>query len=125
MGILLDVEHVCKSFGGLKANDNLSFSVEKGEIIGLIGPNGSGKSTLINVITGNYVASSGRIRFKGHDIIGLAPYSINRLGIARTYQVVQPFVGMSVQENVATGALFGRTGMKRTRKAALEKQMRC
>jgi branched-chain amino acid transport system ATP-binding protein len=121
MGILLDVDNVCKSFGGLQANRDLSFSIEEGEIIGLIGPNGSGKSTLINVITGNYNADSGKIRFKGNDIAGLPPYSINRLGIARTYQVVQPFVGMSVQENVATGALFGRTGMKRTRKSALEK----
>jgi branched-chain amino acid transport system ATP-binding protein len=121
MGVLLAVDHTSKFFGGLGANQNLTFDIEEGEIIGLIGPNGSGKTTLINVITGNYTADSGRIRFKGHDIVGLAPYAINRLGIARTYQVVQPFVGMSVQENVATGALFGRTGKKRTMKEAMEK----
>jgi len=121
MGVLLEVENVSKFFGGLGANQNLTFHIEEGEIIGLIGPNGSGKTTLINVITGNYTADSGRIRFIGRDIVGLTPYAINRLGIARTYQVVQPFVGMSVQENVATGALFGRSGRKRTLKAGLQK----
>ena len=121
MDELLEVENVSKYFGGLGANENLTFNIRAGEIIGLIGPNGSGKTTLINVITGNYPADSGRIRFRGRDIIGLTPYAINRLGIARTYQVVQPFVGMSVQENVATGALFGRSGKNRTIKAAVEK----
>lgn len=121
MGVLLEVENVSKFFGGLGANQNLTFNIEGNEIIGLIGPNGSGKTTLINVITGTYTADSGRIRFIGHDIVGLTPYVINRLGIARTYQVVQPFVGMSVQENVTTGALFGRSGKNRILKAGLEK----
>jgi len=121
MGVLLEVENVSKYFGGLGANQNLTFNIETGEIIGLIGPNGSGKTTLINVITGNYTADRGRIRFIDRDIVGLTPYAINRLGIARTYQVVQPFVGMSVQENVATGALFGRPGKNRTMKAARKK----
>ena len=121
MAVLLEVENLSKFFGGLGANQDLTFNIEGGEIIGLIGPNGSGKTTLINVITGNYTADGGRIRFLGRDIVGLTPYVINRLGIARTYQVVQPFVGMSVQENVATGALFGRSGKNRTLKAGLEK----
>ena len=121
MEVLLSIKNVSKYFGGLAANKDLSFDIEKGEIIGLIGPNGSGKTTLINVITGNYAVDQGSIRFKGHDILGLKPYTINRLGIARTYQVVQPFVGMSVLENVVAGVLFGRDGKGRKMKAAWEK----
>jgi branched-chain amino acid transport system ATP-binding protein len=121
MEVLLSIKNVSKYFGGLAANKDLCFDIEKREIIGLIGPNGSGKTTLINVITGNYAADQGSIRFKNHEILGLKPYTINQLGIARTYQVVQPFVGMSVRENVVSGVLFGRNGKGRKMKAALER----
>lgn len=100
MEFVLEAKNVNKYFGGLKANQDLTFNIEKGEIIGLIGPNGSGKTTLINVISGNYPADGGSIQFRGEEILGLKPYVINRLGIARTYQVVQPFVGMNVRECV-------------------------
>ncbi len=121
MEVLLSIKNVSKYFGGLAANKDLSLDIEKGQIIGLIGPNGSGKTTLINVITGSYTADHGSIRFKGQDILRLKPYTINRLGIARTYQVVQPFIGMSVRENVVSGVLFGRDGKGRKMKAAWEK----
>jgi len=121
MGALLSIKNVSKYFGGLAANKAISFDIEAGEIIGLIGPNGSGKTTLINVITGNDVADQGSIRFKGHEIVRLKPYIINRLGIARTYQVVQPFIGMSVRENVVAGVLFGRDGKGRKMGVAWER----
>lgn len=121
MNAFLSVQNVTKHFGGLAANKDISFDVEKGEVVGLIGPNGSGKTTLINVITGNYTADRGSIRFDEHELTGMNPYAINRLGVARTYQVVQPFVGMSVRENVVAGVLFGRTGKGRKMKEAWEK----
>lgn len=121
MQALLSIKNVSKYFGGLAANKNISFDIDAGEIIGLIGPNGSGKTTLINVITGNYGAEQGSVQFQGHEVLGLKPYTINQLGIARTYQVVQPFVGMSVHENVVSGVLFGRNGTGRKMKAALQR----
>ena len=121
MSLLLEAKKVDKYFGGLAANRDLTFDIKKGEIVGLIGPNGSGKTTLINVITGNYTADNGSIQFKGQEIMGLTSYKINRLGIARTYQVVQPFFGMTIRENVVVSALFGRNGAGRTVKAALER----
>lgn len=121
MHALLSIKNVSKHFGGLAANKDISFDIETGEIIGLIGPNGSGKTTLINVIAGNDPAEQGSVQFQGHEILGLKPYTINQLGIARTYQVVQPFVGMSVLENVVSGVLFGRNGKGRKMKAAMEK----
>ena len=121
MGVLLELGSVSKSFGGLKALQDISFGMEKGEILGLIGPNGAGKSTLINLISGNYTVDNGKIRFQGREIQHLKPNRINRLGIARTYQVVQPFYGISVRGNVATGALFGRLGSGRKMKEALQR----
>jgi len=121
MSLLLEAKKVDKYFGGLAANRGLTFDIKKGEILGLIGPNGSGKTTLINVITGNYTADNGSIQFKGREIMGLTSYKINRLGIARTYQVVQPFFGMTVRENVVASVLFGRNGAGLTVKAALER----
>jgi branched-chain amino acid transport system ATP-binding protein len=103
---LLSVKNVTRLFGGLRAVDGVSFTVEVGEILGLIGPNGAGKTTLINVITGVHPASRGTIRLEGRDITRLKPYRIARLGLARTFQIVQPFPKMTVAENVAAGALF-------------------
>jgi branched-chain amino acid transport system ATP-binding protein len=107
---ILEAAGLTKRFGGLWANRDISFHIGEGEILGLIGPNGSGKTTLINILGGNYQADQGSILFAGKHIAGLKPYEICRLGISRTYQVVQPFAGMTVLENVIAGALFGRQG---------------
>jgi branched-chain amino acid transport system ATP-binding protein len=106
MTALLALDGVSRRFGGLNAVDGVSFSVEKGEILGLIGPNGAGKTTLINLITGVHPATGGSVRFEGRDITRLRPYRIARLGLARTFQIVQPFPKMTVLENAAAGALF-------------------
>jgi len=97
---ILEVDSVTKKFGGLKAVDNARFKVEKKEIVGLIGPNGAGKTTLFNVISGYYAPSSGKVIFKGKDISGKRPYKLADLGIGRTFQVVKPFPGLSVLENI-------------------------
>jgi branched-chain amino acid transport system ATP-binding protein len=106
---ILEGEGITKNFGGVIANRDISFFLEEREILGLIGPNGSGKTTLINIVGGNIKPDRGEIRFEGKNIIGLKPYRICRLGICRTYQVVQPFSGMTVRETVVAGTLFGRT----------------
>jgi branched-chain amino acid transport system ATP-binding protein len=106
MTALLSLDRVSRKFGGLNAVDNVSFDVAKGEIVGVIGPNGAGKTTLINLITGVHPATAGRVRFEGHDITQRRPYQVARLGLARTFQVVQPFPKMTVVDNVAAGALF-------------------
>jgi branched-chain amino acid transport system ATP-binding protein len=114
MTALLTLDNVSRRFGGLNAVDGVSFSVEKGEIVGLIGPNGAGKTTLINLITGVHPATAGRVRFEDNDITRARPYQIARLGIARTFQIVQPFPKMTVVDNVAAGALFcGHAGSVR------------
>lgn len=103
---MLEIRNLSKSFGGLQAIGELSFSVGEGEFVGVIGPNGAGKTTLMNLVTGLMRPSSGDIVFDGNSIAGLAPYKISRLGVGRTFQVVRPFAEMSVEENVMTGALF-------------------
>jgi len=114
MTALLSLDNVSRRFGGLNAVDRVSFSVGKGEIVGLIGPNGAGKTTLINLITGIHPATTGHVRFEGHDITYSRPYQIARLGLTRTFQIVQPFPKMTVVENVAAGALFcGHAGSVR------------
>src|SRR4051812_3336757 len=106
MTALLTLDNVSRRFGGLNAVNGVSFSVEKGEIVGLIGPNGAGKTTLINLITGVHPATAGRVNFEGQDITRAKPYQIARQGLARTFQIVQPFPKMTVVDNVAAGALF-------------------
>jgi branched-chain amino acid transport system ATP-binding protein len=114
MTALLTLDNVSRRFGGLNAVDGVSFSVDKGEIVGLIGPNGAGKTTLINLITGVHPATAGRVRFEDNDITRARPYQIARLGLARTFQIVQPFPKMTVVDNVAAGALFcGHAGSVR------------
>ena len=122
MSALLSVEGVTRAFGGLNAVDNVTFSVGQGEILGLIGPNGAGKTTLLNVISGVHPATRGKVGFAGTDITRLKPYQVARLGLARTFQIVQPFPKMSVVENVAAGALFaGRAGgVEQAHASALE-----
>ena len=105
---LLELQNVTKSFGGLNAVDNVSFSVERGELIGLIGANGAGKTTLFSVIAGNLKPTSGDIRLDGQSIANLPPFRVSQLGIARTFQIVRPFLAMTVEENVEIAALFGR-----------------
>jgi branched-chain amino acid transport system ATP-binding protein len=103
---LLQLDGVTRRFGGLRAVSNVTLSVPAGEVIGLIGPNGAGKTTLVNVITGVHPASSGTVRFAGEDITRLKPSQAARRGIARTFQIVQPFPEMTVLENVAAAAMF-------------------
>lgn len=102
---LLRLEGVTKRFGGLVANNSVSFSVAEGEILGLIGPNGAGKSTLFEVITGYQRPQAGQVTFQGHDLVGLRPDQVNRLGIGRTFQKVRPFLGMTVIENVMVAGM--------------------
>jgi branched-chain amino acid transport system ATP-binding protein len=102
---LLTVSGVTKRFGGLIANNRVSFEVAEGEILGLIGPNGAGKSTLFEVINGYYPPDGGEIRFQGQSLVGLRPDQVNRMGIGRTFQKVRPFLGMTVIENVMVAAM--------------------
>jgi len=101
---LLRVERVSKGFGGLIALDDVSLAVEAGRITALIGPNGAGKTTLFSVISGFLAPSAGRVLHNGIDITGQQPYLLARRGIARTFQIVQPFAGLTVHENIAIGA---------------------
>lgn len=98
---------VTRRFGGVAAVKEVDFEVEPGEIYGLIGPNGAGKTTLLNCISGVFPVDGGEIRFKGTDISKLKPYRIAQLGIGRTFQVVRPFEGLTVRENVMIGGFFG------------------
>jgi len=105
---LLEVYNVTKDFGGLRANSEVSFSMEKGELVGLIGPNGAGKTTLFNCISGLHPVSSGRILFGGEDITDLKAYEVARRGLARTFQVYTASGDLNVAENVMIGC-FMRT----------------
>ncbi|MBM3408709.1 MAG: ABC transporter ATP-binding protein [Betaproteobacteria bacterium] len=106
MSALLELRAVSRRFGGLAAVNDVSLSVNRGEIIGLIGPNGAGKTTLVNVITGVHPASAGTVMFDGRDVTRFAPWQAARAGIGRTFQIVQPFPELTVVENVAAAALF-------------------
>ena len=110
-----------KRFGGLSAIEGLDFSVTEGEILALIGPNGAGKTTLVNVITGALPVDEGEILLRARRIDQLASHHRNRLGIARTFQIVRPFRGLTVRQNVLTGALFGRADGHRTMRQARER----
>ena len=100
---LLDIQHVCMYFGGVHAVEDMSVSLGNDEILGIIGPNGSGKSTLINVLTGVYSPTSGKVIFDGKDITGFPPHKIAAMGIARTFQNLRVFSAMTVEDNVITG----------------------
>ena len=103
-GVVLEVDSVGKSFGALAALSKVSFAVSQGQVFSVIGPNGAGKSTLFNVISGLHVPSVGHVRFRGREIAGLAPEAINRLGIAKTFQITNIFPEISVFENVRVAA---------------------
>ncbi len=106
---MLNAYNVTKQFGALKAVDNLSFEVQKGQIFGIAGPNGAGKSTVYNLITGFY-NYEGKIEFDGRDITGKPPYRIAKAGIARTFQVPQIFPSLTVLKSISVGSRFGAAG---------------
>jgi branched-chain amino acid transport system ATP-binding protein len=107
---MLKVAGLCKRFGGFLAVNQVSFEVREGEILGLIGPNGSGKSTTFNLIAGTLRPSDGSISFAGQEIAGLPAHRICRSGIARTFQIPRPFRKLSLIENVALAASYGKAG---------------
>jgi branched-chain amino acid transport system ATP-binding protein len=109
----LELRGVTKRFGGVAAVDGVTFEVGEGEIVGIIGPNGAGKTTLLNCISGLHRLDGGDIRWEGASIAGMAPHRIAKLGIGRTFQIVKPFGSMTVRENAAVGALFGRADARR------------
>ena len=104
---LLKISGLTKRFGGLTAVDQVSFDVPAGRIVGVIGPNGSGKTTLFANVSGFQTPDAGTVEFEGRDVTGLKPSALCALGIARTFQIVQPFAGLSVFDNIVTGALRG------------------
>ncbi|WP_158970392.1 ABC transporter ATP-binding protein [Chachezhania sediminis] len=107
---LLDVKNVTKQFGGLKALSDVSMTVEAGEIFGLMGANGAGKTTLFSVIAGHVPPTAGEVHFDGRRITGASPSRICRAGLCRTFQIVRPFGGLTVAENVRVAALYGAGG---------------
>jgi branched-chain amino acid transport system ATP-binding protein len=120
MALLLEVEGVSKSFSGLRAVQDVTFAVNEGEILALIGPNGAGKTTCFNVIAGVYRADAGAVRLAGERIDGRRPDQICRAGVGRTFQLVKPFAGLSVLDNVVVGALNASRTVGEARKRAYE-----
>ena len=116
---LLQVINVSKKFGGLSANEAVTFSVGEAQVVGLIGPNGAGKTTLFNCVAGYFPPSSGSILLKGREMAGLGPEQSARAGIARTFQIARTFGSMTACENVLTGALLVNRSVSRARVAAL------
>ncbi|ARP77685.1 ABC transporter ATP-binding protein [Bordetella genomosp. 6] len=110
MTAILEIRDVTRRFAGLVAVNQVSFTLAEGEILGLIGPNGAGKTTLISLISGTLAPTHGEILYQGKPIGALPAYRRARLGIGRTFQIMRPFPGLSVLDNVAVGALFGRGG---------------
>ncbi|HVP52489.1 MAG TPA: ABC transporter ATP-binding protein [Terriglobales bacterium] len=103
---LLEIDHVSKRFGGLRAINNVAFAIEENEIAFIVGPNGAGKTTLFNLITGVFHPDEGNIRFQGRDITHITPNHAARLGIGRTFQIVKPLRNLTVLENVMLGAFL-------------------
>ena len=117
---LLNVENLCKSFGGLKAINALDFQVDEGEIVGIIGPNGSGKTTFLNLLTGFLKPNTGKITFRGQDITGLARYKVSQKGMGRTFQLCKPFLEFTALQNVMVGRAYGQEPSKNMKTAANE-----
>ncbi len=116
----LKVEGLSKSFGGLQAVQNVEFELQKGEILGLIGPNGSGKTTTMNLLTGFLKPNSGTILLNGDDIAGLPRYRVCRKGVARTFQIIKPFLEFTALKNVMVGRVYGQEPARNMREAADE-----
>jgi branched-chain amino acid transport system ATP-binding protein len=112
--LLLRVKGLSRAFGGLQALSRVSFEIERGEIVGVIGPNGAGKTTLFAVLSGFLTPSHGEIRFMETSIAGMRPDRLCHLGIARTFQVVRPFLEMTVFENVKAASVFGKPSRRST-----------
>lgn len=117
---ILKVEHATKSFGGLVANEDISFEAREGEIIGVVGPNGAGKTTLFNSLSGAHRLTSGRIYFRDQDITRLSAHDICRRGIGRTFQIPQSLNQMTVLENVLVGSMIRHREMRKAREHAKE-----
>lgn len=117
---VLDVQGVSKYFGGLQANEDVSFHVNAGEIVSIIGPNGAGKSTLFSCVTGFHRLDKGRVLFKGQDITNWKPHAIGQLGIVRTFQIAQVISDMTVLENVMTGAFLRHNNVSEVHRKAEE-----
>jgi len=117
---LLELAGLAKRFGGLAAVSHLDLTVDAGEIVGLIGPNGAGKTTVFHLVAGFHAPSAGAIRFKGASIVGLKPHAICRRGLARTFQLVQPFAGLTAVENVMVGAFNRERDTSAARRIAEE-----
>jgi branched-chain amino acid transport system ATP-binding protein len=115
--VTLRATGLSKRFGGLLAVSGVDLELHAGKLLGVIGPNGAGKSTLINLLTGHARPTTGRVEIDGRDLTGARPWRIAHAGVARTFQIVKPFRGMTVLDNVAVGALFG-PGHQRTVAAA-------
>jgi branched-chain amino acid transport system ATP-binding protein len=120
MSALLTVNGVSKRFRGLLAVDGVSFTVEQGAIFAIIGPNGAGKTTLFNTVAGIYAPDTGSISFRGERIDGLTPAAVCQRGIGRTFQIVRPFPGLTVEDNVIVGALLRRPDVAAARARAHE-----
>jgi len=107
MAPLLSVDGLTRSFGGLRAVDDLQFALAPGEIVGLLGPNGSGKTTVLNLISGALVPDRGSVKLLGRELVGKPAFKTTRLGVARTFQLVRVFASMNARENVMAGLAFG------------------
>ena len=116
--MLLEIENVGKSFKGIRAVSGASFDVEQHAIVAMIGPNGAGKTTIFNLVAGVYAPDGGEIRFRGKRISGLRPEAVCAAGIGRTFQIVKPFAGLSVLDNVIVGALHRERSVVDARKRA-------
>ena len=117
---LLEVRNVSKRFGGITANEDVTFTVETGQIVGLIGPNGAGKTTMFNCVAGYFAPSSGTITLGGRNIEGMAPETCARAGVARTFQIARTFTSMTACENVMTAAMLAQRKVGATRAKAME-----
>jgi branched-chain amino acid transport system ATP-binding protein len=117
---ILEIKNVSRHFGGLKAVDQVSLTIEKGQIYGLIGPNGAGKSTLFNCVAGAFPPTSGKVIFKDQDITGMKPWNICRMKIARTFQIVKPFQTKTVLFNAMVGAFIRSNNVTEARDMALD-----
>ena len=116
---LLELKGVSKNFGGLRAVSRVSFDMEQGEILGIIGPNGAGKTTLFNTLTGFYKPDSGEVRFEGENLADLKPHHICHRGMVRTFQLVKPFLQLTVLDNVIVAALNRKKTVKEANEKAL------
>jgi len=116
----LKVEGLGISFGGLKAVHNVGFEIEQGEILGLIGPNGSGKTTTMNLLTGFLKPDSGTVMLKGENVTGLSRHQVCRKGVARTFQIIKPFLEFTALKNVMVGRVYGQEPAKNMKEAAEE-----